>query len=302
MGIVVHLIPTGVVREREREAWSRCHIVHAANDWQACEDRHVLSFCNGSFLENAKTIRRYARSMTFIGCMCWVFDAEKKALSDGCLDLSLYQTDHQMRIVSRRLAGYSSYRPMRFTPYFDDSRFSRTTVNTNGRFCIGRLSRADPAKFHANSLNILRGVDVPGKTALILGWSDDICIKCGDAPPWLQTADPGDITQSDFYSRIDVLCMHEDCLENLPRVGFEAMASGIPIVADRRGGWCLQVDDGETGLLCSKSEEFVAALEKMADREFRGFLSERAARKLSAWNFESSSRSWAQVFEVLESV
>jgi glycosyltransferase involved in cell wall biosynthesis len=44
-------------------------------------------------------------------------------------------------------------------------------------------------------------------------------------------------------------------LENWPRIGLEAMACGVPIVAPREGGWCEMIDHGETGFLASSAEE-----------------------------------------------
>jgi glycosyltransferase involved in cell wall biosynthesis len=97
--------------------------------------------------------------------------------------------------------------------------------------------------------------------------------------------------------------MTTDTFENLPRVGFEAMSSGSVLVVDRRGGWELQVDDGQTGWLCNDDREFVYKASRCAfEQQERQEMASRAREKLDAhWGLQAAMDSWAQVFETWES-
>ena len=106
------------------------------------------------------------------------------------------------------------------------------------------------------------------------------------------------MTQRDFYARADTVIMTTDTFENLPRVGFEAMASGSLLVVDNRGGWRLQVVDGVTGWRCREQREFVYKASRAAfETEERRAMARAARQRLEThWGLERSARSWERVF------
>ena|GEM_PF-4342681 len=69
-------------------------VVHTPCDWAACQGMHVISYCNGEFLKNLETIKRYAKTATFVNCMTWLFDDEREMHRRGLIDVFMYQTDH----------------------------------------------------------------------------------------------------------------------------------------------------------------------------------------------------------------
>lgn len=90
-----------------------------------------------------------------------------------------------------------------------------------------------------------------------------------------------------------------DTLENLPRVGFEAMAAGSVLVVDNRGGWQKLVEDGVTGWLCEDDREFVYKASRCAfEHDERDEMRHRARQKLEQdWGLEASAESWEKVFK-----
>jgi glycosyltransferase involved in cell wall biosynthesis len=98
--------------------------------------------------------------------------------------------------------------------------------------------------------------------------------------------------------------MTTDTFENLPRVGFEAMASGSILVVDNRGGWRLEVEDGVTGWLCNDDREFVYKASRCAfEHEERDRMRVAAREKLeSTWGLQAAMDSWATVFEAWEAL
>jgi glycosyltransferase involved in cell wall biosynthesis len=56
----------------------------------------------------------------------------------------------------------------------------------------------------------------------------------------------------------------EGAVENWPRVGLEAMAAGVPVVVDNRGGWPEMIRHGQTGFLCNDEGEMASCIARLA--------------------------------------
>lgn len=325
MGIKIYLLHTGpiygVVKKLKPilEKEYGCTYL-TPRHWNQCRGMHCISFCNGEFLNNIVKIKRYAKSTTFVNCMTWNFKKEIECQSKGLIDFHLYQTDHGMRMVSKQLNKFKDYKPLRFDPYFDTSAFEYHDNRPNDHFRFGRISRADIVKFSGNQLDIYDCFKSPvEKSGLIMGWSPMISAKIRMKKSrvstklfkgqkiqyyndYLQLLKEGAVTQQDFYKFCDVLILAADTFENLPRVGFECMASGTVMVVDNRGGWTLQVEDGATGFLCKGAREFIEKSSLLASNpdlkeELRGL----ARHKLEQnWGIEKSMKSWDLVFKEWE--
>jgi glycosyltransferase involved in cell wall biosynthesis len=140
------------------------------------------------------------------------------------------------------------------------------------------------------------------KEGLILGWDHRAQQRFGRAPDsYIRTLPEGAISQQSFYAFCEAIIMTTETFENLPRVGFEAMASGSILVVDNRGGWKLQVEDGVTGWLCRDDREFVYKASRCAfEREERDAMRREARARLDRhWGLKSSMDSWNQVFQAI---
>ncbi|MCI0359786.1 MAG: glycosyltransferase [Planctomycetaceae bacterium] len=70
-------------------------------------------------------------------------------------------------------------------------------------------------------------------------------------------------------------------LESWPRIGLEAMACGVPIIAPKQGGWCDMITHGENGFLAGSVEEFAELATMLAhDEPLRQQIAANARRKL----------------------
>ncbi|MBD3672552.1 MAG: glycosyltransferase [Planctomycetaceae bacterium] len=302
MGIEVHVCPGGPLDENLKgmKLEERGCVYHEPNDWASLEGLHCISFCNDQFLENLEQIHKFARSTTFVNCMSWTFEQEIVAQSQGWIDFQLYQTQHAFEKVSARLKDFESYRPLFFQPYFHAEDFPFIDNRPQEKFRFGRISRADADKFHPRQLWIYDTMTAPVlKEGLILGWGENVREKFGKTPePFVSTLPPCGLSQRAFYTQCDAIIMTTDTFENLPRVGFEAMASGSILIVDDRGGWRIQVEDGVTGWLCRDDREFVykasrCAFEKGERERMRIAAREKLERE---WGLQVAMDSWAQVF------
>jgi len=306
MGVKVHICHTAQLDTnlKNMKMESRGCVYHKPNDWKSLNGMHVISFCNGVFLRNLKYIKLYAKSTTFINCMTWNFRNEIQCQRAGLIDFHLYQTDHALQMVSKKLRSLGKpYRPIRFEPYFRREDFPFHGNRPTDKFRFGRISRGDGQKYNPKQLWIYKNFkSEKPKDGIILGWDKRSKRKFGNnpqIPPYIKCYEEGGITQQEFYKHTDVLILAADTFENLPRVGMEAISSGSILVVDNRGGWKNQVDNGRTGFLCNNEHEFVQRSALLANNDvIRETMRNEALKKLKGrWGLESSMKSWDIVFD-----
>lgn len=104
-----------------------------------------------------------------------------------------------------------------------------------------------------------------------------------------------------WLAAADAFCLFSD-YENYSNAALEAMASGLPVLATRVGGFPLQVRDGENGYLIDLGAEsqLVARVRALAsDPEARRQLSRGARRFSENFSWRSSAALAAQLYERL---
>jgi glycosyltransferase involved in cell wall biosynthesis len=272
-----------------------------SKSWKDLKDFHVISFCNGQFLANIEEIKKYAKSTTFVNCMTWNFEKELKAHENGLIDFFLYQTQHQFDKGSIKLKTISStYNPLFFNPYFDNSDFPFIERKNNDFFIFVRISRGDADKYNKHQIWIWETMTAPVlKSGIVLGWDHRAMCKLGGLPSYVKGYEEGAITQQEFYKECDVIIMSTDTYENLPRVGFEAMSSGSLLVVDDKGGWKVLVENGKTGWLCKDNREFIYKASRSAFEieETHNMRISAREKLLNEWGKESSMKSWQNIFD-----
>ena len=306
LGLKVHLIHTGALDDnlRAMKMEDRGCIIHQPMDWSACQGKHVISYCNGEFLKNLETIRSYAKSATFVNCMCWTFEAEREAHRRGLIDCFLYQTDHAREKVQQELLGINSdFHWFKVRPYFHLVDFPYHENRTEETFRFTRISREDESKYHQAQLWVYETMVAPVlKEGLILGINDKIRGKIGLEPNWIRGLPAGGLPVQEAYRHAHCVIQMSETYENLPRVGFEAMASGCLLIVDDRGGWREQVLHGQTGFLCKDQREFVYYASRAAfERVERRQMAANARQWVEAhWGMEKAKEQWSAFFAFLE--
>lgn len=302
MGVSIHVCHTGVLDDnlRAMNLEERGCVYHDPCDWPSLKGMHCISFCNGEYLKNLPEIKKYAKTTSWVNCMTWNFDAEIEMHAEGLIDFHLYQTAHAYSRVGGGLRDFGNYRPLLFQPYFHADDFPFHQSRPRDKFRFGRISRCDPGKFGTRQLWIYETMTAPMlKEGLILGWDHRIEEKLGKPESYIRALPEAGISQREFYEFCDAVIMTCDTFENLPRVGFEAMAAGSVLVVDNRGGWQKLVEDGVTGWLCEDDREFVYKASRCAfERDERDEMRHRARQKLERdWGLKASAESWEKVFK-----
>ena len=128
---------------------------------------------------------------------------------------------------------------------------------------VGRLTNDNKDKFPLELMNILK--EYGGKTEIVGGAK-----YYKEKPDNVEFLDFYAMRPHQYMSRWDIFVYRTNVSESWGRVIAEAMASRLPIVAEKKGAIPELVVDGETGFLCETDEEFVEKLKLLRkDKELR---------------------------------
>ncbi len=118
--------------------------------------------------------------------------------------------------------------------------------------------------------------------ARVLGWGPQVEARLGPPPPWAKCFAAGSLPVGPFLQTLHALvARNEAAVENWPRVGLEAMAAGVPVVAEAQGGWNEMIRHGQTGYLARSDDELAYYTARLAyDEEHRLAIARRARAAL----------------------
>ena len=143
----------------------------------------------------------------------------------------------------------------------------------NRPFTIGRASRDVPEKHHPEDPVLYLMLAAQGHRVRIMGGS---CMQAAlGGVPGIDLLPAGAESMPDFFASLDVMFYRTGSFyEAYGRVIFEAMASGLPVVASASGGYAESVFGDNGVLLFRTQEEALRALQALA--------SDRVLRQLQA--------------------
>ncbi len=131
-------------------------------------------------------------------------------------------------------------------------------------FTIGRASRDLLDKHHPHDLALYRMLASRGIRVRIMGGS---CLAPGlGGVDGIELLPSGAQAMPDFYRSLDAVFYRTGMFaEAYGRVVLEAMAAGLPVVADARGGYAEAMEHGISGFLVRSQEEACDALLALGD-------------------------------------
>jgi glycosyltransferase involved in cell wall biosynthesis len=312
-GLAVTLIPTW----KADPEW-RCRLeaigcrTHETNPYDLKNVRGlsgsvVMSMCNTQLLATAERLRELGCKIIWLGCMNWLFAEERRHYRRcGLFDCYVFQSHYQRDQIAPQLAkfGYSDAQGRVIHGGFDVTEFPFRPLDHRPveTFVVGRLSRPAAEKFAPRMWRILGRVRPP-MAARVMGWDASIQQRVGRPPQWAECLPAGAERAGDFLARLHCFVHAADgAIENWPRVGLEAMATGVPLVVDNRGGWTEMIRHGQTGLLCNDEDEMVEEISRLArDSQYRRSIVEQA-REAVENDLAGPEQWWQQWKELLETL
>lgn len=307
LGIEVHLIHHSGYSDSAKQVFSEMRtkgfIIHPEKAYHEIDNMPCISYCAGPALRDLHIIRKYTETFIFVNCMTWLFPKEKETTKTGLITHQLYQRQAVMDSLFPQLVQLNGgVHGAVVKPYFDASKFKFNAERNFNEFMFGRIGREDAGKYHKDTIPIAHSMVSPKmKSGIFLGINDAIKKKIGTIPDWIETYPACGITQEEFYSKVNVIVQPCDPnhTENLPRITFEAMATGVIPIVDRKGGFPDQVIDGVTGWLCSDYKEYVYKCSRAAyDVKEREQMAISGRDHLNDnWGFEACKEGWKSYFE-----
>ncbi len=268
----------------------------------------VVSFCNTKFLAVADRIVRLGCRTIWLGCMNWLFPQERLHYRRcGVFDRHVFQSRHQhdQLVGQLRPYGYQEHqgRIIRGAMDAGEIAFQPRPHAAGEPLVVGRISRADPDKFSPTLWRTYGRIPHPVR-ARVLGWKDSVQARTGPPPAWAECLPAGGQPAAEFLQSLHVLVQsNAAAVENWPRVGLEAMAAGVPLVVDAKGGWLEMLRHGRTGYLCRTDDELAYYAARLAyDEGHRLRLVARARAALVAELADPHVLwpQWQELFESLE--
>lgn len=135
---------------------------------------------------------------------------------------------------------------------------------SSDEFVVGRMSRDDPEKHHREDPLLYSQLAELGCKVAIQG---GMPLRAEISDPRIWIAPAGTVPPVQFLQSLDcfVYRVGENLFEAWGRVIAEAMAVGLPVVAERRGGYTEFIEDGKTGFLFDTTEEAVEIVKRLKD-------------------------------------
>ncbi len=261
----------------------------------------LVSFGEGfRFIPLIKEHNDRPQWIVYSDCMYCATDDEVEWHKEGLIDEFFFQSqrlaDSCGPVLSRRAQKRVDYRQgykafINVNSYYMPLPFS--LERDTDTFTVAKITRDDPDKWHPDSWRMFCGISAPGTTKVqieVVGWGDRAREKVGDPTEqdnrWSgqinaklreHIHDPKEI--ADLYSRAHVLVHVADFAweEAMSRAFLEAMAAGVVVITDNRGGATEIITDGESGFLVDTPDEAAFRASQLAfDPKLRKSIAARA--------------------------
>jgi len=274
-----------------------------------CNQHFCRTKAKGQRWQNFARLKAMGCRTVWAPCMCFIFPHEQFTWSRyGVPDAMVFQSQFQRQRFELAIHnwGYSPEQGFTIRGAFwpDEFPFKPRRHAPGSGFTIGKLARPDADKWPKNLWEVIGGVPYERRQALAMGWNDTLEKKVGPPPDWATCLPPQDVSSTEFLSRCHCLLgINGGAQENWPRVGLEAMASGVPLITYDGWGWREMLQQQETGILCENDQEVQYWAAYLAHNESRRLEIAEAARveveRVS--NPLLLTSAWERLFKFVES-
>jgi len=292
-GIAVNLIPTWHAQREWREKLNAIGATTYEVDPSKLAEvpglagSPVVSFCNGEFLLHAGKFRELGCPIVWANCMTWIFPKEIEHYErHGAFEAYMFQSAFQRSCLLPTLHehGVKDEQCFQIPGAFavDEFPFNPSSHRPGEPFVMGRIARPDLDKWSSNLWSIYGSVQYTHRRARVMAWDNRLTQKCGAPPDWVEPLSANAEPSRKFLESLHCMFpINGGARENWPRSGLEAMASGVPVVAQNQWGWQEMIEHGVTGFLGNDDCELAHYTAMLAhDEELRLEMALQARKRL----------------------
>jgi glycosyltransferase involved in cell wall biosynthesis len=218
----------------------------------------ALGVCEGDFFVSglAERIKSAGAQIVWSNDMMWEFSGEAAAAGQGLVDRVLFVSEHQQEAFSRIYERTDQ----RVVPNYVNPADFPLVERRNETFTIGRLSRADPAKYPIDFPVFYEELGLDDTRFRVQAWDDQlrrIYSWHRFGAEW-ELLPANKIPAAKFLASLDLFVypLGHKVVESWGRVVAEAMLSGcVPLVPSGHH-FHKMLNHGESGFVCDSFEEF----------------------------------------------
>lgn len=236
------------------------------------KDAICVAFCCEAAVKHWPSLRSRGCKFVYSPCMCRHMPYERTVFPTDPPSAVHFQSAYQKSGMTSQFSRWGVERQPIIPGAFEFDAIQHKPAIRNGSFVVGKLARPSRTKWPADLWVVLSKAREAARTdlkALCMAWNEEIECRLGRPPSWASCHPPVSMTPSTFLHQCHALYCAGSEVENWPRVGLEAMAAGVPIIADNAGGWVDMIEHGETGYLVNSSLEAVDTLITLATNEVK---------------------------------
>jgi len=232
----------------------------------------VAGWCSKRFCREAAKFHEKGCKLVWSGCMTFLMNEELVVHIGHRFNRVIVNSAFQEARLRRPLETYG-YKPaeiVRIPTGFWPDEWSFEPKPRDGAFTIGRLGRDASDKYDPKLWRMYGAIreSIGDVKARVMAWGPGPEKLCGKPPEWATALTSKQESAETFLHSLHAMVHRSGTArENRPRVCMEAMACGVPVLAEARYGWLELIEDGRTGYLCDGDEEFVARATELAKDE-----------------------------------
>lgn len=226
----------------------------------------VLAICERRFFSSgsALKLKELGYRIVWSNEMMWPFDGEKEAVESGIVDRVLWVSQFQARAFAE------IYRtiPSLVTGNYIDPNDYCWKKRENEQLTLGRLSRADPAKYPANFPQFYEALEIDQARYRVMAWTNEVAKQYRFhhfGPAW-DLLKPNKVSALDFLYSLDLFVypLGHRVKESWGRAVVEAMLTGCPPIVPHGHQFHELMVHGESGFICDEFTQWKSCVQELA--------------------------------------
>lgn len=262
----------------------------------------ALSLCNGRFFTDGIAAAARAKGLKVVWSseMMWHHPGELDAVQQGLVDRVLYVSEFQRGALAK---GYGTLPGVITGNYIDPEQFP-FRERRHSTFAIGRLSRADPAKYPEDFPVFYECLGLADTRFRVMAWDQALHEKYR----WHRFDERWDLLASEQEAQVDFLHsldlfvypLGHHFKESWGRSTVEAMLTGAIPLVPRGHHFENLIVQGDSGFICHDFLEYQTAAQRLsADYALRRRLSAQCRHHAEhvLCNAGEHLKCWTEVFQ-----